>query len=132
MNALLPILLVAFLGIMYMASRRQKKEAKAVSDMQAALTAGDEVMTTSGLHGTIVDLDEDTVDLEIAPGVVTTWNRLAVRARVTVDVTEDVTEDEDLEDAEDGDLEHDGPAVQPVVQPAVQAYQPAAPSLRKD
>jgi preprotein translocase subunit YajC len=124
MNALLPILLVAFLGIMYMASRRQKKEAKAVSDMQAALTAGDEVMTTSGLHGTIVDLDEDTVDLEVAPGIVTTWNRLAVRARVTVDVTGD----EDLEDAEDGDLEDHGPEDQPVLE----AYQPAAPSLRKD
>ncbi|UZJ26098.1 preprotein translocase subunit YajC [Rhodococcus antarcticus] len=120
MNALLPILLVAFLGIMYMASRRQKKEAKAVSDMQDALTAGDEVMTTSGLHGTIVDLDEDTVDLEVAPGVVTTWNRLAIRSRVTVDASEDEVEDEDLEDDQVED------------QPAVEAYEPAAPSLRKD
>lgn len=119
MNALLPILLVAFLGIMFMASRRQKKEARAVADMQDALSAGDEVMTTSGLHGTITDLDDDTVELEIAPGVVTTWNRLAIRSRVTADAV-------DADDDEVGDDEPEDARV------ADDAREPAAPSLRKD
>lgn len=116
MNALLPILLVAFLGIMFMASRRQKKEARAVTALQDALVAGDEVMTTSGLHGTITDLDEDTIDLEIAPGVVTTWNRLAIRSLVTAGDVEDHPLDEDIDEET----------------PAAGTLDPATPSLRKD
>lgn len=116
MNALLPILLVAFLGIMFMASRRQKKEARAVTTMQDALSAGDKVMTTSGLQGTITDLDEDTVNLEIAPGVVTTWNRLAIRSVVPVGDAQDHQVDEDT----DEEL------------PASGTLDPTAPSLRKD
>ena len=38
--------------------------------------------TTSGLVGTIAGLTDDTVDLEIAPGVVTTWMKLAVRDKI--------------------------------------------------
>jgi preprotein translocase subunit YajC len=40
-------------------------------------------MTTSGMYGTIVALADNTVDLEIAPRVVTTWSRAAVRERLT-------------------------------------------------
>jgi preprotein translocase subunit YajC len=51
--------------------------------LQSSLEVGDVVTTTSGLRGTIVDASyEDTVDLEIADGVVTTWLRAAVRERV--------------------------------------------------
>ena len=84
MELILP-LLVVLAGLMFLATRRQKREAKAAQDMQAGLALGDLVMTTSGLHGTITDLDDETVDLEIAPGVVTTWNRLAIRQLVTED-----------------------------------------------
>jgi len=38
--------------------------------MQSALTVGDEVMLTSGVFGTLVELAEDRVGVEIAPGVV--------------------------------------------------------------
>lgn len=94
-------LLVIFAGLMFLAQRRQKKEARAVQSMQDALAPGDLVMTTSGLHGTIVDLDDDTVDLEIAEDVVTTWNRLAIRQRVVPTVDPLVTDDSELAGAED-------------------------------
>lgn len=38
--------------------------------MQSALSVGDEVMLTSGVYGTLVELTEDRVHVEIAPGVV--------------------------------------------------------------
>lgn len=98
--ALLIPLLVVFVGLMYLASRRQKKEANAVKAMQDSLQVDDQVMTTSGLHGTVVGLDEDTIEMEIAPGVVTTWNRLAIRQQVSVD---DSQTDDDLEDSYDAD-----------------------------
>jgi len=52
--------------------------------LQTSLEAGDVVSTTSGLRGTVVDASyEDTIDLEIADGVVTTWVRAAIRERIT-------------------------------------------------
>ena len=77
----LPLLII--LGaFMYFASRRQKKAMQATIDLHNSLTVGDRVHTTSGLQATITGITDDTVDLEIAPGVVTTWMKLAMRDRI--------------------------------------------------
>ncbi|CAM4069455.1 preprotein translocase subunit YajC [Nocardia ninae] len=90
MELLFPLLLVALLVPMFLGVRRQKREAAKVTEMQDSLKAGDQVITTSGLYGTVVDLDDTTVDLEIAEEVVTTWLRAAIR-EVRVE-TETVTD----------------------------------------
>lgn len=81
---LLPLLLVLVLAVpLVMSTRKQKKQQAAQQDLQSSLSAGDRVMTTSGLYGTVADASGDnTIDIEIAPGVVTTWLRLAVREKV--------------------------------------------------
>jgi preprotein translocase subunit YajC len=90
----LPLLII--LGaFMFFASRRQKKAMQATIDLHNSLTIGDRVHTTSGLQATITDLTDDTVDLEIAPGIVTTWMKLAVRDRVVDDFDEDDTDVDD-------------------------------------
>ena len=90
--------LIIILGaFMFFASRRQKKAMQATIDLHNSLTVGDRVHTTSGLQGTITGIADDTVDLEIAPGVNTTWMKLAVRDRIVDDVDDD---DEDTEDTE--------------------------------
>jgi preprotein translocase subunit YajC len=82
--ALLPLLII--LGaFMFFASRRQKKAMQATIDLHNSLTVGDRVHTTSGLQAEIRAITDDTVELEIAPGVVTTWMKLAVRDRITED-----------------------------------------------
>ncbi|MFI6043548.1 preprotein translocase subunit YajC [Nocardia sp. NPDC051321] len=93
MELLFPLLLVALLVPMFLGVRRQKREAAKVTEMQDTLKAGDQVITTSGLYGTVVDLDDTTVDLEIAEEVVTTWLRAAIR-EVRVE-TEPVADDAD-------------------------------------
>jgi preprotein translocase subunit YajC len=94
----LPLLII--LGaFMFFASRRQKKAMQATIDLHNSLTIGDRVHTTSGLLGTITGISDDNVDLEIAPGVVTTWMKLAVRDRIT----EDFDDDADLDDVEDSE-----------------------------
>ncbi|WP_036502849.1 preprotein translocase subunit YajC [Nocardia aobensis] len=88
-NLLFPLLLVVLLVPMFLGVRRQKREAQKVADMQENVKVGDQVTTTSGLYGTVVDLDEETVDLEIAEDVVTTWLRAAIRdVRPTGDAAE--------------------------------------------
>jgi preprotein translocase subunit YajC len=90
----LPFLLIMG-GFMYLASRRQKRAMQATIDLHESLRPGDRVHTTSGLQATVVDITEDNVDLEIAPGVVTTWMKLAIRDRILPD------EDDDLADGDD-------------------------------
>jgi preprotein translocase subunit YajC len=92
----LPLLII--LGaFMFFASRRQKKAMQATIDLHESLTVGDRIHTTSGLQATIVGLGDDTVDLEIAPGVVTTWMKLAVRDRIEADDDFD-DEDDDIDE----------------------------------
>lgn len=79
MELLFPLLILALLVPMFMGIRRQKKEMAKVSELQQSLSVGDRVITTAGLHGLVDDLTDDTVDLEIAPGIITTWSRVVVR-----------------------------------------------------
>lgn len=78
-------LLVIMGAFMFFASRRQKKAMQATIDLHNSLRVGDRVHTTSGLLGTITGMTDDNVDIEIAPGVVTTWMKLAVRDRIESD-----------------------------------------------
>lgn len=91
----LPFLLIMG-GFMYLASRRQKRAMQATIDLHESLQPGDRVHTTSGMQATVVALTDDTVELEIAPGVVTTWMKLAIRDRI-------VPEDADRDDGDDRD-----------------------------
>ncbi|GAB2969592.1 preprotein translocase subunit YajC [Amycolatopsis acidiphila] len=104
MNQLfLPLLLMLVVAIpLIMGSRKQKRAAAEQKRLQGDLTEGDRVMTTSGLYGTVADTsDETTIDVEIAPGVVTTWLRQAVREKVAPVVDEA----EEIEDAEPATVE---------------------------
>jgi preprotein translocase subunit YajC len=80
-------------GFMYFASRRQKRAMQATIDLHESLRPGDRVHTTSGLQATIVAITDDTVDLEIAPGVVTTWMKLAIRDRILPDEPDEGADD---------------------------------------
>lgn len=73
------IIMGAFL---WFASRRQRKAMQATIDLHDSLRVGDRVYTTSGLAGDITQITEDTVSLEIAPGVVTEWMKLAIREKI--------------------------------------------------
>jgi preprotein translocase subunit YajC len=95
MTLFLPLIII--LGaFMFFASRKQKKAMQATIDLHESLAIGDRVHTTSGLEGTITGITDDSVNLEIAPGVVTTWMKLAVRDRIVDDIDED-TDDTDYE-----------------------------------
>jgi preprotein translocase subunit YajC len=88
MEPLLPLLFITalFAVMLILNSRRQKRAIAEAQRLQSSLTEGDRVMTTSGLHGTVVgSSDETTIDLEIAPGVRTTWLRAAIREKITED-----------------------------------------------
>lgn len=92
----LPFLLIMG-GFMYFASRRQRRAMQATIDLHDSLQPGERVHTTSGLEATVVAIADDTIDLEIAPGVVTTWMKLAIRDRILPDDDIDEELNEDLD-----------------------------------
>jgi len=86
MTLLFPILILLLFIPIFLSGRKQKRLQAETQQMQNALSEGDVVTMTSGLRGTIVDASyEDTIDLEIADGVVTTWLRAAIRDKVATD-----------------------------------------------
>jgi preprotein translocase subunit YajC len=74
----LVLLALAFVLLIVLPARQRKRVQAQAQAMQASLTPGTPVMTTAGLHGTVVGLGDATVDLEIASGVVVTFARQAV------------------------------------------------------
>jgi preprotein translocase subunit YajC len=70
---------LAFVILVFLPSRARNRQMQQIQTIQSSLEMGAEVMTSSGLYGRVVGLWEDEIDLEVAPGVVTTWTRLAVR-----------------------------------------------------
>lgn len=97
-NLLLPLLLVALVIPMFLGRRRQQRAMLDTQAFQESLAVGDRVMTTSGLYATLIALREDTVELEVAPGVITTWNRLVVKERVE-EPTDEFDEYEEQDDS---------------------------------
>jgi len=89
-------------GMMFLQSRRQRRAMQTTIDLHASLRPGDRVYTTSGMQATIAALTEDTVDLEVAPGVVTTWMKLAIRDKIADD-QDDPDGQDDQDDLDDRD-----------------------------
>jgi preprotein translocase subunit YajC len=69
------VLVVAFYFVFVRPQRRRMAEHQA---LMTRLKVGDQVVTTAGIYATVRDLTDDTVALELSPGVVVTFARGAV------------------------------------------------------
>lgn len=92
MLELLPLVGIALLFWLFIirpASRRQKE----LGRMQSSLSVGDEIVLTSGVYGTVREIEDGNVLLEIAPGVTIKVVRGAVGSIATKVGEPDVTDD---------------------------------------
>ena len=78
-------LAVAFFFLVVMPQRRRNQ---ALNAFIASVQVGDEIITAGGIFGTVVSMDGDTVDMEIAPGVVITVAKRALAQAVPPPVDE--------------------------------------------
>ncbi|GAA2345892.1 preprotein translocase subunit YajC [Saccharopolyspora halophila] len=101
-SLILPLLIVLLAVPLFLQARKQKRAMAEQQKLQNSIEVGDRVMTTSGVFGTVVATGDDTLDLELAPGLTTTWVRQAVREKVN---TEEAAQAESTEDAESTDVE---------------------------
>jgi len=92
--------LVLMFGLMWVVLiRPQQRRLRAHQSVVASLRPGDEIITAGGMYGTIQEIDDDSMILEVAPGVELRVLRAAVSQRVTE--TDDEV-DEDLDEEADG------------------------------
>lgn len=84
------IAVVFWLLIIRPAQRRQK----AMQQMQSGLDVGDRVLLTSGVFGTIAEITDEDLAVQVAPGVVLRVVRGAIGSKV------EPTEETDPEESE--------------------------------
>jgi len=73
----IPLLLIAFMF------NAQRKRQRAFTALQDGLAAGQDVVTTSGMHARVVEIDDAVAVLEIAPGTRVRWDRRAIGSVVS-------------------------------------------------
>ncbi len=84
MESLLPLLIT--FGLMWaLLIRPQKRRAQMQQAVVASLRPGDEIITSAGIYGTILSVDDDMLFVEIAPGVALRMVRQAVSQRIGPD-----------------------------------------------
>jgi len=76
----LPLMFVALWAIVILPQQRRMKAHRA---LVSVLEVGAEVMTTSGIIGTITAIDDEVLHLEVAPGVTLRIVRAAIAQRMT-------------------------------------------------
>jgi preprotein translocase subunit YajC len=74
---LLPFLLLVFIIV------SQRRRAQQIQALQGSLAVGEEIVTTSGLYGTIVELDAAVVTLDAGNGTTLRFDRRAVGMRAS-------------------------------------------------
>ena len=90
-------------ALYFLMIRPQQRRMKESQSMQNSLAPGAEVMTSSGIYGTVaeVDSDEGTVSLEVSPDVYITFARGAISRVITPAPADDeVSDDESDSDSE--------------------------------
>jgi preprotein translocase subunit YajC len=101
------VILAVALGALWLMSNRTRKQQRTAAEFRNNLVAGDEVMTASGLLGTVVAVEDDVITLESGPGSHTRWIRAAIAKKIEP-VVADADDADDAEAIDDADQsEHD-------------------------
>lgn len=100
------LFVAAAFALLWFMSSRSRKQQRAAMEFRDNLQAGDEVMTSSGMYGTVTDVEGDVITLESTPGSSTRWLRAAIARKVEPVVVDDATDDEvGPKDADVGDVQ---------------------------
>jgi preprotein translocase subunit YajC len=98
-----PLALMLLLGglLYFVMIRPQQKRAKAQRQLVSQAEVGDEIMTQSGIFGTVTNIDDEdgTVTVEVAPGIEIRMLRAAIGRLLT---EHDTYEDDDDEPDQGG------------------------------
>jgi preprotein translocase subunit YajC len=101
------IIVIGFLLIYLLFVRPQKRRQNQQQQMTNDIRLGDEVLTAGGIYGTVTQVEDDQVTVEIAPKTEVRIARRAI-AGVTREPEEDETEEAETEDSHEESDEDEG------------------------
>ncbi|MCY0952513.1 preprotein translocase subunit YajC [Streptomyces sp. H27-S2] len=105
MNLVTLLPFIVLIGAMFLMTRSAKKKQQAAAQMRNEMTPGTGVRTIGGMYATVKEIGDDTVTLEVAPGVHAIYAKNSIGA---------VLEDEEYNRIVHGvvaDAENDTPVV---------------------
>ena len=94
---ILPIALM-LAAVWFLLIRPQQQRQKKQAEMISKLEAGAEIVTIGGIYGTIVEVGEDRLLVEVADG-----SRMEISRRAVGSVVPEREEDRELSDDDEGD-----------------------------
>ena len=86
------MIVVLFALLWLLVLRPQRRRQTEQLQMQDTLHVGDEIITAGGIRGEVRQLDEEVLEVEIAPEVVVRLDRRAVAAVVSEEEEDDPNE----------------------------------------
>jgi preprotein translocase subunit YajC len=78
------LIIIVFFGaawLLFVLPAKRKRTAHEA--MQDSIEVGDDIISAGGMHGTVREMEGDTVKVEIAPSIVVTLDRRAIAAVAT-------------------------------------------------
>jgi preprotein translocase subunit YajC len=106
MSSSIFILVAGFAVIWLLIVMPQRRRQKAQQELIGNLAPGDYVITSGGLYGTVTDVGEDDLGLEVAPDVEVRVSKRAIGGVVPPEEIEEVEiEEVEIEDGIDGEPE---------------------------
>lgn len=76
-------IILALAAMWLIVIRPQRRKQRLQQSMQSDLAVGDEVLTAGGVYGTVTQIGDDEVHVEIAPNVEVRLARRAIAAQLT-------------------------------------------------
>ncbi|MFG2711650.1 preprotein translocase subunit YajC [Streptomyces goshikiensis] len=80
MNLVTLLPFIVLIGAMFLMTRSAKKKQQAAAQMRDHMTPGTGVRTIGGMYATVKEIGDDTVTLEVAPGVHAIFAKNAIGA----------------------------------------------------
>jgi preprotein translocase subunit YajC len=99
-------LLITFVLMWALLIRPQQRRMRQHQLVVSSLRAGDEIITAGGIYGRVRSVDDESMILEVAPGIELRVLRAAVSQRVAED-------DEELSDDGEEDVRSEGDLIPP-------------------
>ena len=98
MALLLPIYILIFIGLIYVFGVRPQKRRRAELDrIMSSLAPGDEVVTVSGIYGTVTEVEDgETILLEVAEDTDIRIAKAAIARVITGSEVEEAAEPDDV------------------------------------
>ncbi|MFD5511074.1 preprotein translocase subunit YajC [Streptomyces sp. NPDC059761] len=101
MNLVTLLPFIVLIGAMFLMTRSAKKKQQAAAQMRDHMSPGTGVRTIGGMYATVKEIGEDTVTLEVAPGVHAIYAKNSIGAvlddaeynRIVHGISDDLTTD---------------------------------------